>query len=568
MHFSDNKRLIQSSIYSILALTSACSLILQNESSLPPNASLSEDSQTNHAPKAITSINNEPPLQQHINSSQPMQVAPAVSMPPPPQVDLQAVLEETAQEQVYVDIWSLLRAGFRLPHRLDEKRVQQQINWFIRNPDYLERVIKRSEPFLYHIMESLSASKLPLEFALLPIVESAFDPFAYSHGRASGLWQFIPSTARLYGVKIDWWYDGRRDLIDSTAAANRFLTDLFKYFNGDWELALAAYNSGMGNVGKAIKQNKKQRKPTSFWDLKLPRETQAYVPKLLALSAIIKDPAHYNIELHSIANQPYLEAVAIESQLDLALAAELADVHINEIYRLNAGHNQWATHPEGPHRLLLPVNKAKNFRQRLKQLPDSSRISWKRHTIKAGENLGSIAQRYALNVQTIKRTNNLDSDLIRAGDRLMIPSASAEKYDMSKIGRADNRANYYSHQYGTKPIIYHTAKGDSLWSIAKQFNISMRSLARWNSIGTTGVLPQGKEMKIFIPANTRQQPLSSAMLRKIHYKIRDGDSLARIASKFRVSVDNIRNWNEGIRNKTYIHPGDQITIIVDVSAAP
>ena len=139
---------------------------------------------------------------------------------------------------------------------------------------------------------------------------------------------------------------------------------------------------------------------------------------------------------------------------------------------------------------------------------------------------------------------------------------------MSKIGRADKRANYYSHQYGTKPIIYHTAKGDSLWSIAKQFNISMRSLARWNSIGTTGVLPQGKEMKIFIPANTRQQPLSSAMLRKIHYKIRDGDSLARIASKFRVSVDNIRNWNEGIRNKTYIHPGDQITIIVDVSAAP
>ncbi|MEC8819653.1 MAG: transglycosylase SLT domain-containing protein, partial [Pseudomonadota bacterium] len=223
-----------------------------------------------------------------------MQVAPVVSMPPPPQVDLQAVLEETAQEQVNVDIWSLLRAGFRLPHRLDEKRVQQQINWFIRNPDYLERVIKRSEPFLYHIMESLSASKLPLEFALLPIVESAFDPFAYSHGRASGLWQFIPSTARLYGVKIDWWYDGRRDLIDSTAAANRFLTDLFKYFNGDWELALAAYNSGMGNVGKAIKQNKKQRKPTSFWDLKLPRETQAYVPKLLALSAIIKDPVHYN----------------------------------------------------------------------------------------------------------------------------------------------------------------------------------------------------------------------------------------------------------------------------------
>jgi membrane-bound lytic murein transglycosylase D len=564
MRFSDNKRLFQSSICSILALTSACSLIPQNESSLSPNAGQSKDSQANHAPKAITSVNNEPSLQKKTNSSQPVQVASVVSTPPPPQ----AVLEETAQEQINVDIWSLLRAGFRLQHRLDEKRVQQQINWFIRNPDYLDRVIKRSEPFLYHIMESLSASKLPLELALLPIVESAFDPFAYSHGRASGLWQFIPSTARLYGVKIGWWYDGRRDLIDSTAAANRFLTALCNYFNGDWELALAAYNSGMGNVGKAVKQNKKQGKPTSFWDLNLPRETQAYVPKLLALSAIIKDPAHYNIELHSIANQPYLEMVAIESQLDLALAAELADVHIDEIYRLNAGHNQWATHPEGPHRLLLPVNKAKNFRKQLKQLPDSSRISWRRHTIKAGENLGSIAQHYALNVQTIKRTNNLDSDLIRTGDRLMIPSASAEKYEMSKIGRADKRANYYSHQYGTKPIIHHTAEGDSLWSIAKQFNISMRSLAKWNSIGTTGVLPQGKEMKIFIPANTRQQPLSSAMLREIHYKIRDGDSLARIASKFRVSVDNIRNWNEGIRNKAYIHPGDQITIIVDVSAVP
>jgi membrane-bound lytic murein transglycosylase D len=568
MRFSDNKRLFQSSICSILALTSACSSIPQIESPLSPNAGQSDDSQANHAPIAITSVNDKFPLQKHINSSQPVLVASVLTTPPPPQVDLQAAMEETAQKQINVDIWSLLRAKFRLPHRLDEKRVQQQINWFIRNPDYLERVIKRSEPFLYHIMESLSASKLPLEFALLPIVESAFDPFAYSHGRASGLWQFIPSTARLYGVKIDWWYDGRRDLIDSTAAANRFLADLCNYFDGDWELALAAYNSGMGNVGKAIKQNKKQRKPASFWDLKLPRETQAYVPKLLALSAIIKDPAHYNIELRSIANQPYLEVVAIESQLDLALAAELADVHIDEIYRLNAGHNQWATHPEGPHRLLLPVNKAKNFRQQLKQLPDSSRISWKRHTIKAGENLGSIAQRYALNVPTIKRTNNLNSDLIRTGDTLMIPSPSAEKYDMSKIGRADKRANYYSHQYGTKPIIYHTTEGDSLWSIAKQFNISIRALARWNSIGTTGVLAQGKEMKIFTPANTRQHPLSSAMLRKIHYKIREGDSLARIASKFRVSVDNIRNWNEGIRNRAYIHPGDKITIIVDVSAAP
>ncbi|MBT5601701.1 MAG: LysM peptidoglycan-binding domain-containing protein [Gammaproteobacteria bacterium] len=595
MSFPDIPRLLQTSICSILFLTSACSLLPQAEQSLQDNtadavqlaATLSttdEPIQDNASQAELTLLASTKPIHAdagrivqtlaasdsgslHNIPEQDIEQTHAVPVPNLNLTEGQASSNEPAAEPWNPDIWSRIRTGFRLDHHLAERRVKQQLNWFINNPDYLQRVIKRSEPYLYYIVESLSASNMPLELSLLPIVESAFDPFAYSHGRASGLWQFIPSTAHLYGIRIDWWYDGRRDLIDSTSAAIDFLEDLHQHFDGDWELALASYNSGMGMVGKAIRSNKKQLKPANFWYLKLPRETQSYVPKLLALSAIINDPEHYNIQLPSLANQAYLTTVDIKAQIDLALAADLADIDLDRLYRLNPGYNQWATHPDGPHRLVLPVKQAGNFEAHLKQLPDASRVSWKRHIIKTGENLGSIAHQYGVNVSTIKQTNHLSGDMIRAGRTLLIPSAIAENYAMSINGRADNREDYYRKRFGTEPTLYRVSAGDSLWSIAMQFNVSIRSLAKWNGIGTNGILPQGKEMKIFIPGTNRQKPKSPEKLRTIRYKVRKGDSLSRIASKFRVTVASIKSWNEKIRNSTYIQPGDQITIIVDVTAS-
>jgi len=600
MSFPDTPRLLQTSICSILFLTSACNLIPQPEKSLSENATqnparqveqalatraiaIQEDASldqqihagTDHTiqedasldPQALTGTDDATQVD-HTTTEIGPTLAPAASDPDlPDQLEEPATASKTADEHIHTTIWNRIRVGFQLDHQLEQKRVQQQLNWFIKNPDYLQRVIKRSEPYLYYIVESLSDSNMPLELSLLPIVESAFDPFAYSHGRASGLWQFIPSTAHLYGLRIDWWYDGRRDLMDSTGAAIVFLNDLHDYFDGDWELALASYNSGMGMVGKAVKSNKKNLKPADFWNLKLPRETQSYVPKLLALSAIINNPEHYDIQLPSVVNQAYLTTVDIKSQIDLALAADLADIDLDQLYRLNPGFNQWAPHPEGPHRLVLPIKQAAGFDEHLKTLPDGNRISWKRHIVKSGENLGSIARHHGVTVSTIKRANDLSGDLIKANQTLLIPSAIAANYAMSVKGRADSRANYYRNRYGTEPTLYRVSEGDSLWSIATQFNVSMRALAKWNGIGTHGLLHQGKEMKIFIPGNSGDKPKSPEKLRTIHYKIRKGDSLSRIASQFRVTVENIKSWNEEVRHAPYIQPGNQLTLIVDVTAS-
>ena len=212
-----------------------------------------------------------------------------------------------------IDLWDLVREGFQLEHSLDRKRVQDEISWFRRHPDYIERVTKRAEKFLYHIVQVLSARDLPMEFALLPVIESAYDPFAYSHGRASGLWQFIPATARLHDIRIDWWYDGRRDIIDSTDAAARYLDHLYGRMGEDWLLALAAYNTGEGKVRSAIRKNQRSKQQTDYWALKLSKETTAYVPRLLAICAIIANPESFGIQLKTIRNRPYWESVDIGS---------------------------------------------------------------------------------------------------------------------------------------------------------------------------------------------------------------------------------------------------------------
>ncbi|MBT8135057.1 MAG: transglycosylase SLT domain-containing protein, partial [Gammaproteobacteria bacterium] len=203
-----------------------------------------------------------------------------------------------------VSIWPRVRAGFQLPDDVEHKSLQDEIDWLARHPEYMQRVMRRADPFIYYILEEAEKRDLPTELVLLPIVESAYQPFAYSHGRAAGIWQFIPSTGKYYGLKQNWWYDGRRDIYASTQAALNYLESLNKQFKGDWMLALAAYNSGSGTVQRAIRRNKKQNKPTDFWHLKLPKETRAYVPKLLALKAVISDPDQYNVSLRCISDAP------------------------------------------------------------------------------------------------------------------------------------------------------------------------------------------------------------------------------------------------------------------------
>jgi len=467
------------------------------------------------------------------------------------------------------DLWQRLRNGLSLPHQ-SHKRIVSNINWYKRHPAYIDRVAKRAERYLHFIVEEAEKAEVPLEIALLPVVESAFQPFAYSHGRAAGIWQFIPSTGKLYGLKQNWWYDGRRDVVASTRAALKFLKAMHRSFNDDWLLALAAYNSGWGTVTKAVKRNKRKGKNIDFWSLDLPRETEGYVPKLLAISEIIANPEKYGLTLRPIPNQPYMAEVDIDSQIDLALAADLAEISLEDLYILNPGYNRWATDPKGPHKLMVPVDKADVFANNLAELPKSKRLAWVRHKIKKGQSLLSIADKYNTTVKLIKNVNNIRGNLIRENQNLIIPVSTLK--DKSYTLSAEQRliALQNTKRKGKEKFIYHVSSGDTFWSISRKFDVSYRTLAKWNGMAPRDTLRPGQKLTIWKKGGAIHRasfsPHSSALTtQKVNYKVRRGDSLARIARKFSVDVSDLKKWNRKLYNKKYLQPGDRITVYVDVT---
>lgn len=468
------------------------------------------------------------------------------------------------------NIWHRVRAGFALPD-IDHPGIRSERNWYAKNQSYLDRTFSRAAPYFHLIVEEVERRGMPMEIALLPVVESAFQPFAYSHGRASGIWQFIPGTARRFKLKIDWWYDGRRDIPAATHAALDYLQYLHKHFDGDWLLALAAYNSGEGRVGKAVRKNKKKGLKTTFWDLKLPRETRGYVPKLLAISAVVNDPASFNVSLKKIANEPYLAEVNIGSQLDLAIAAEMASISLEELYTLNPAFNRWATSPDGPHHLLLPLDKVDGFKQKLAQLPADQRVKWVRHKIGDGETLGHIAKRYDTTVSNLKRINKIRSHMIRAGKHLLIPVASRDEIHYAKSEDQRLKAKQNAPRKGNK-LIHTVQNGDTFWDLSRAYKVSVRSLASWNNMAPTDTLRLKQKLVVWSKSEKAlsgidtpvSNPMNKAITQKINYKVRNGDSLARISQRFNVSVNKLKKWNPSARGK-YIQPGQRLVVYVDVT---
>lgn len=464
------------------------------------------------------------------------------------------------------DLWQRMRSGFSLNDQ-DHRFVQPYINWYAEHQAYLDRVVERARPFLFDIVQEIEARGMPMEIALLPVVESAFQPFAYSPGRAAGIWQFIPATGKRYGLKQNWWYDGRRDVRRSTQAALDYLQRLNKRFDGDWLLALASYNTGEGRVARAVKKNRKKGRPTDFWSLDLPDETQGYVPKLLAISAIINDTDKYGITLASIPDEPYLERVNIGSQIDLALAAELAELPIKTMYQLNPAYNRWATAPKGPHKLLLPVENADTFREALAKVDKKDRVRWERHRIREGETLGHIAHKYQTTVAMLQEVNNIRDKWIRAGQSIIIPVATKnlERY-LSEDRRRQALQNTKRSGYKLK----HTVKrGDSFWDISRKYKVKVSQLAAWNGMSPKDSLMPGQKLVIWsksrnlasrkfvsLPRSVTQQ--------QVHYRVRKGDSLARIAQKFSVTVRKLRHWNS-LKKGKYLQPGQKLTLYVDVT---
>ncbi len=436
-------------------------------------------------------------------------------------------------------LWSQLRRQMQLSHHLEEKRVQQEIRWLQRHPAYLQRLQTRLQQYLPYIYTQTQLRSLPAELALLPIVESALDPFAFSHGGAAGPWQFIRGTARQYGLPINAWYDGRRDLVASTHAALDYLEDLHARFD-DWELALAGYNAGQGNVSRALRKNP----GAGFFDLHLPTETQAYVPRLLALSAVIRDPAAFGIDLPELTPQTTFYVLDIHGQFQLSKLAAILDIDIDTLYRWNPALNQWATPPAGPHRVLLPVSvDATHAQARVDAVPANARVDWQEIEVHAGDTLGRLAAQHGTDVDSLIAANALTGSVIRAGQMLLIPKHAAALQSTPRNARGST--------------LYTVKSGDSMWSVARAHNVSLNALIRNNHIGPKDTLSVGTTLKI-PGGHTRRQ-----VTRKVHYKVRKGDSLARIASKFNVTVRQIGEWNQ-LDTQRYIQPGQGLLLYVNV----
>ena len=460
-------------------------------------------------------------------------------------------------QAVVTDVWERASANFQLAVP-DDPRVAAQRKWYLKHPEYMARVVKRAKPFLYYIVEEIEKREMPMELVLLPIVESAFDPFAYSHGRAAGMWQFIPGTGKRFGMEQTWWYDGRRDIIASTQGALDYLTYLNNMFDGNWLHALAAYNSGEGRVLRAIRSNKRAGKPTDFWNLSLPRETRAYVPKLLALADILKNKDDYAFKWPEVENVAVIEVVDIGSQVDLAFAAELAGMSLKELHGLNPGFNRWATSPEGPHRLVLPLEKAAAFSQALAKIDQKERLNWVRHTVKSGDSLIKIAKQYHTTVKVIKQVNELDSSMIRVGQAIMVPVALQEldSYSLSQ----DQRLASLQNRPSSKQQVRHTVQsGDTLWDIARKYKVSTKQLAKWNGMAPGDMLHPGKSLVVWLEGKS-----ANGVTKQLTYTVRNGDSLSRIANKFNVKVADISKWNS-LNTKRYLQPGQKLKLYVDVT---
>jgi membrane-bound lytic murein transglycosylase D len=453
-----------------------------------------------------------------------------------------------------IALWEQLRSGLQLGGTRHVE-VQRQLAKYRSSTNQVESIFQRGNPYLGYIYDEVSKRGFPAEITLLPFVESGYDPLAYSHGRAAGLWQFIPGTARMFGLQQNWWYDGRRDVVASTQAALDYLDKLQQEFDGDWLLALAAYNSGEGTVGRAIRKNRKAGKPVDFWHLDLPPETSVYVPKLLAISAMVANPEKYGITLDPLPAQSGFEVVATGGQLDLAVAAELAGLETDELHRLNPGFNRWATPPNGPHRLAIPADKVMDFRDKLAELPDTERVKWVRHEIRKGDTLSQIAARYETTTAVLRSANKLTSNSIRIGKHLLVPVAAKEPERYAALSE-----KLQPGHTNTDKLTYKVRNGDSLWSIANKHKVTVKQITRWNSLDSDTVIKPGQQLVL----RDSHEGSKDKTVRTVHYKVRSGDSLSRIAQKFSVSITDLRRWNNLSRNKR-LQPGQNLKLYVDVT---
>lgn len=378
-----------------------------------------------------------------------------------------------------------IQAGFQLPE-LPERVLRSHIRRITSNPEYLERVFDRGGRYLHHIMEEIDARKMPSELALLPIVESAFNPEATSRAKAAGLWQFMPATGRAFALSQDWWRDERRDIIESTRAALEYLDKIHTLHNGDWFLALASYNRGENAVMRAVKANKARGKPADFLSIRLPRETRHYVPALIALRNVLRDPQRYGVTLPYVEDRPYFTAIEKSQSVDLALAAEFAELPLADFRLLNPQLRRPVITVSRTNRIILPIEKAELYQANLDrhQAAGKPLVSWAPYTLKKGESLRSLADKTAISPEELAQANGLKSprQVLMPGTVLLAPIVTDQGDAMVEEVLARFTGAKTVERVRLPAKVYRVRKNDTLAKIARRFGISVATLKKLNNL--------------------------------------------------------------------------------------
>ena len=437
------------------------------------------------------------------------------------------------------NVWERIRITGQIKQEyLDEKTIEY-VNEYLKNPKQLDMLFEKGRYFIYFVLEELDRYGLPSELALLPYIESSYDPFSISSSGAMGIWQFMPATARIYGLKDSWWYEQRHDPLISSKAAIRYLAYLHNRFNKDITYTLSAYNGGPTLLEKRIKLNRKSGLPTDYKNLKLPKQTLEYVPKFLAILELIINAKKYGINLPDFPNKPVLGSVELDGQVEILAFSEFANLKPEFVYKLNAGYTKWASPPGKKAYFIVPIELEEELNLRKDHFVQKNQINWVTHKVSSGENLWKIARQYDTEVNILKKVNYLKSNVLSLNQELLIP-----------LSNDQNQAfiPYQAH------II---SEGDTLWKLGKKYKISPAEIAKNNGLRLNAPLTIGKELNI---GNKNIYRTINSKKRTILYSVKQGDSLYRIADIFNIEISDIKKINELEHNE--ITPGQVLKIII------
>ena len=441
------------------------------------------------------------------NTQAPVNAAPAPSvLEELPDLD---VLDQPPD--ISIDLWERIRRGFGMQD-LQIDLVQDREQWYAQRPDYIQRMTARSSKYLYHIVEELERRHMPTELALLPFIESAFNPQAVSSARASGMWQFMPRTGKDFDLKQNAFRDDRRDVLASTRAALDYLQKLYAMF-GDWHLALAAYNWGEGNVSKSMLRNQRQGAPVAYTDLRMPAETRLYVPKLQAMKNVVANPQALGVNLPSIPNHPYFEAVRLPRDMDVALIAKLAEVPVEDFKALNPSAHRPVLLAAGTPRILLPWDNAEIFQRNMDK--HAGRLaSWTAWVAPKTMKVSEAAQRVGMAEDELRSINKIPPRmLIKAGSALLVTRSAKQQTDVSSKVADNGQLNLTPEQVLRKQFIK-ARKKDTLESIAKRYKVSVEQLAQWNGLSKTSPLKNGQKLVIMVSGKARKTVASGGSKHK------------------------------------------------------